>query len=47
MISIAVVDDEQAFRDTMDVYLMRYQQEHQQQFQVDHFPDGLDIADSY
>lgn len=47
MINIAVVDDEQEFRQTICSYIQRYSESHEAQLQATCFHDGLDIADEY
>lgn len=47
MLSIAVVDDEPIFQQTICGYIERYSQAHGKQFRTACFNDGLDIADEY
>ena len=47
MLSIAVVDDEKHFAQSLCQFLKRYGEEHQQPLEVSCFADGLDIAEEY
>lgn len=47
MIRVAIVEDEQAYIETLKGYLKRYEEEQQVSFQISAFYDGLDIVTDY
>lgn len=47
MIRIAIVEDEQEYVNTLKQYLDRYRSEHNSDFQIYVYPDGLDIITDY
>ncbi|WP_077612632.1 LytR/AlgR family response regulator transcription factor [Clostridium sp. Marseille-P2415] len=47
MIKIAIVEDENEYVQTLKGYLVRYEAEHSLNFQIEVFPDGLDIVSDY
>lgn len=47
MIRVAIVEDEQAYIETLKGYLKRYEKEQQVSFQISVFYDGLDIVTDY
>lgn len=47
MVRIAVVEDEQVYREQIVEYLHRYEEEHKEKFQVSVYRDGDDILQEY
>lgn len=47
MIRIAIAEDDEKYRTTLEQYLDRYQEENEEQFQVTAFSDGMDLVEEY
>ncbi len=47
MIKIAIVEDEMEYVDTLKSYLTRFEADYSVSFQIQVFPDGLDIVSDY
>ena len=47
MYRVAIVEDEEEFREQLQLYLKQYETENQVSFQISLFEDGADIIENY
>ncbi|MCR4674535.1 MAG: LytTR family DNA-binding domain-containing protein [Lachnospiraceae bacterium] len=47
MIQIAIVEDDKNYAASLKKYILRYEEEHQNRFNIEWFEDGEDIAEEY